>query len=104
MLILRAHAKVNLLLNVGSLRPNGYHTLRTVFQEIALSDTLRFKTAVGGIRLTVSGSALPTGPENLVVRALKLLQKTLGADSGMRVHLTKRIPVGAGLGGGSSDA
>jgi 4-diphosphocytidyl-2-C-methyl-D-erythritol kinase len=107
----KAPAKINLHLRVGARRTDGYHSIETVFQEISLHDTLRFETTPGPLELTISSSAkllrqarLSSGPDNLVIRALQLLRNRLGTKEGMRVHLTKRIPMGAGLGGGSSDA
>src|SRR5205814_5633905 len=104
-LVLRAQAKVNLFLKVGRKRKDGYHSLQTLFQEISLHDRLRFKLSPRPpIRLTISGKKLSSGKNNLVVRALHLLRERLCAKEGMDVHLTKKIPMGAGLGGGSSDA
>lgn len=101
---LNAHAKINLHLEVGARRKDGYHSLRTLFQEIELHDTLTFSPAPFGIRLTLSSSGLSTGPDNLVAKALTALQSELGIKTGVLVHLNKQIPIGAGLGGGSSDA
>ncbi len=105
-MILRAHAKVNLHLDIGPRRTDGYHDLETVFQEISLHDTLRFSAHPSEIILSLSrnASALPTTSDNLVVRALEMLRRKLRVKRGIRVHLTKEIPMGAGLGGGSSDA
>src|SRR5262249_35896363 len=105
-LVLRAHAKVNLHLAVGRRRADGYHNLKTIFQEISLRDTLRFTPADSeAISLTIQGnSALPSDDSNRVIRALDMLRRRLGVRRGLRVHLSKAIPTGAGLGGGSSDA
>jgi 4-diphosphocytidyl-2-C-methyl-D-erythritol kinase len=102
-LIRRAHAKINLHLDVGARRADGYHSLRTIFQEISLHDTLRFARAKNGISFTCFDPKL-AGADNLIVKALTLLCAELKTGAGARVHLTKRIPIGAGLGGGSSDA
>ncbi len=103
-----AFAKVNLCLQILGKRPDGYHELRTVFQTISLHDTLAVElTRASGIELSISGDAkLARAPfgENLVFRAIDALRRELRMRSGMRVHLTKRIPAGRGLGGGSSDA
>lgn len=104
MLSLKAYAKVNLHLHVGARRKNGYHSIETIFQEISLHDTLAFTPTDGPIALTVTPAGLPTGSDNLVVRALEMLRAKLKTKKGMSVHLEKNIPVGAGLGGGSSDA
>jgi 4-diphosphocytidyl-2-C-methyl-D-erythritol kinase len=103
-LTLHAHAKINLYLHVGPRRADGYHSIDTLFQEISLHDTLTFRLAPARISLRVTGGKLSAGPDNLVVRALEMLRQTLSVKAGMRVVLDKKIPMGAGLGGGSSDA
>jgi 4-diphosphocytidyl-2-C-methyl-D-erythritol kinase len=103
-LTVQAHAKINLHLDVGECRPDGYHELRTLFQEISLHDTLTFSPAEREITLSVTPAGLPTDSGNLVIQALTRLRKSLKIKKGMAVRLTKRIPVGAGLGGGSTDA
>jgi len=102
-LVLRASAKVNLVLEVLGKRPDGYHELSTVMQAVDLFDRLTVETA-GSITLETSEPGLPTDDRNLVVRAARLLRETAGVDAGARIVLDKRIPVAAGLGGGSSDA
>jgi 4-diphosphocytidyl-2-C-methyl-D-erythritol kinase len=103
-----AYAKVNLRLDVLGRRTDGYHELRTIFQAISLHDTLTLETTrVPGIDLRISGNsqlASEPGKDNLVYRALERLSGELGIRGGVRAVLTKRIPVGRGLGGGSSDA
>ena len=103
-----AFAKVNLRLDVLGRRSDGYHELRTVFQALTLHDTVRLERTSGNkIELKVLGNAaLAGGParENLVWRALAALRREIEAPGGLRVELHKRIPVGRGLGGGSSDA
>jgi 4-diphosphocytidyl-2-C-methyl-D-erythritol kinase len=103
-----AYAKVNLCLDVLGRRADGYHELRTIFQTITLHDTLELETSRDSrIRLSVIGnSALAGEPgrDNLVYRALDELRRELRLRQGVRAVLTKRIPVGRGLGGGSSDA
>lgn len=100
---LSAPAKLNLFLEVTGKRPDGYHELVTVMQEIALADTLEAEPA-GDFSLEVSGLEIPPGGENLVLKAAKRLAEVAGAREGAAFRLTKRIPAGAGLGGGSSDA
>jgi 4-diphosphocytidyl-2-C-methyl-D-erythritol kinase len=102
-LTLRAPAKVNLFLEVTARRPDGYHDLRTLLVAVSLFDALTFAPA-GSIRLSCTDPTLGTGPENLVVRAAEVLRRHAGTDAGAAIALTKRIPVAAGLGGGSSDA
>ena len=103
-LMLKAHAKINLHLDVGDRRRDGYHDLRTLFQEISLHDTLTFALDDSELHLDVTPAGVPSGPDNLVMRALYQLRAALKIEKGMRVKLEKRIPVGAGLGGGSADA
>lgn len=105
-LIIDACAKINLGLRVLGKRPDGYHEIETIFQSIDLHDTLTIEPAESAeIHLEISSAwALPQGPENLVYRAAELVRARFGIAYGVRVRLDKRIPVGAGLGGGSSDA
>jgi 4-diphosphocytidyl-2-C-methyl-D-erythritol kinase len=103
-----AYAKVNLRLDVLGRRADGYHELRTIFQAISLHDTLILESKrEPGIDLRIAGnSALAGEPgrDNLVYRALEELGRAMELRHGVRALLTKRIPVGRGLGGGSSDA
>jgi 4-diphosphocytidyl-2-C-methyl-D-erythritol kinase len=102
---LPAFAKINLCLHILGRRPDGYHELRTIFQSISLKDTLKLsRTSDSGITLETDDAALPTGPENLVYRAIEAISREVGFLDGVRAHLKKRIPVARGLGGGSSDA
>ena len=103
-LILEAHAKINLSLNVLYRRPDGYHQLDSVFQRLSLHDTLTLASAADGITLTSTNPELPLGPANLIYGAAALIQKEYGVDYGVSISLIKRIPVAAGLGGGSADA
>jgi 4-diphosphocytidyl-2-C-methyl-D-erythritol kinase len=103
-----AYAKVNLRLEVLGRRADGYHELRTIFQTISLHDILVVETKrEPGIDLRIAGNsqlADEPGRENLVYRAIEQLGREIGFQHGVRAVLTKRIPVGRGLGGGSSDA
>ena len=102
---LPAFAKINLHLHVLGRRPDGYHELRTIFQTISLHDTLELSISRRpGIALVVSDNSLPSGPENLVYRAIEAIRVETEFRGGVRAHLVKRIPVARGLGGGSSDA
>jgi len=99
----KAHAKANLFLRVLAREESGYHSLETLFTLLELADDLEVERIPEGIQLTVEGA--DTGPveQNLAYRgAQKVLQAT-GARFGVRMHLTKHVPVSAGLGGGSSD-
>ena len=98
-----APAKINLGLHALRRRPDGYHDIETVMVRIAWSDTIEAEPAER-ISITCSDPDLPVGPDNLCVKAAHALADGYGVDFGARLHLTKRIPVGAGLGGGSSDA
>jgi 4-diphosphocytidyl-2-C-methyl-D-erythritol kinase len=102
-----AFAKINLDLRVLARRPDGYHELRTTFQSIALADTLTFSHNTGSFRIVCSDPACPTDKSNLVWRAADLVWKAAGRrgrPKGVTVRLDKRVPMQAGLGGGSSDA
>jgi len=116
-IIVTARAKLNLGLAVGPRRPDGYHDLATVFQSISLADTLVVEPRRSGFTLEVrheEGAArgrtphsrdtsVPGGRDNLVLRAARLLRDRIGLEGGAHFRLVKRIPVRAGLGGGSAD-
>ena len=103
-----AFAKVNLRLDVLGKRPDGYHELRTIFQTISLHDTLRFRpTRKSGIQLAIVGNEQLSSEaveKNLVYRAVDALRSELKIRHGIELELTKKIPAGRGMGGGSSDA
>ena len=105
---LRLHppAKVNLVLKIFQRLPNGYHALWSLMQTIGVADdlTIRVTDAFEGIRLTCSDAALVAPAGNVVYRAAELVLRQSGASVGVALNLTKRVPVAAGLGGGSSDA
>lgn len=103
----RAHAKINLDLRVLGTRPDGFHELRTVFQAIALHDTLECLAADGPFAIECRTAGVPLDRTNLVWRAAEALWRALrrtGPVRGAIVRLEKRIPIQAGLGGGSADA
>jgi 4-diphosphocytidyl-2-C-methyl-D-erythritol kinase len=97
-------AKVNLYLRVVGRRPDGYHELVTVMQPLTLADVLTVILVGQDISLECDHPELPLGEENLVWRAARQFQAETGQKPGVRLTLRKRIPVAAGLGGGSSDA
>jgi 4-diphosphocytidyl-2-C-methyl-D-erythritol kinase len=99
----RCPAKVNLSLRVKGERPDGYHEIETVFQAIDLWDEIEGEQGEG-LSLTSDHPDLPTDGTNLVLRAADRLRRAAGVAGGARLHLKKLIPIGAGLGGGSSDA
>jgi 4-diphosphocytidyl-2-C-methyl-D-erythritol kinase len=102
---LRAHAKINLSLDVRGVRPDGYHELRTVFQSLALHDTLRFAEAAEGLAIACPDPGVPLDERNLVWKAAQLVWSAAGRRGVPcgRVRITKRIPTQGGLGGGSAD-
>jgi len=101
---LTAPAKINLSLEVRGKRPDGFHEIESLMVPISLADTLEIEPAEKGIVFTCSEPGLPTDGSNLVVRAATLFFKQHKIKAGIRIHLEKRVPHGAGLGGGSSDA
>lgn len=99
-----APAKLNLFLHVVGRRPDGYHLLQTQFCFIGLADTLHFKLRQDGvIRRVTEVSGVPEA-QDLCIRAARLLQEETGTPLGVEIGVEKRIPMGGGLGGGSSDA
>jgi 4-diphosphocytidyl-2-C-methyl-D-erythritol kinase len=105
-LVVAAPAKLNLFLEVLRKRPDGYHDLESLMVAVDLFDTLEVRAATSGIiSLDCDPPGLPTGPENLVVKAARVLRDRAGRpELGAAIRLTKRIPTQAGLAGGSSDA
>jgi 4-diphosphocytidyl-2-C-methyl-D-erythritol kinase len=108
-LTLAAPAKINLYLRVIGRRPDGYHLLDTLMQKVSLYDEIELLRRPEGIRLRCSGCGVPENRMNLVYRAAELLltenrERRGGSECGVEITLTKKIPVAAGLGGGSSDA
>jgi 4-diphosphocytidyl-2-C-methyl-D-erythritol kinase len=100
-----APAKINLFLEVLGKRSDGYHEIATLMLAICWYDTLIFKEeSAGHLTLTCNRPDLSVGPDNLVVRAARLLQAKSDGRRGTAIRLVKRIPLAAGLGGGSSDA
>lgn len=99
-----APAKLNLFLHVVGRRPDGYHQLQTVFRFIDRADRLRFEVRRDG-RIVLATPTPGVAPEaDLTVRAARLLQEATGCRQGADIHLEKNLPMGGGLGGGSSDA
>jgi 4-diphosphocytidyl-2-C-methyl-D-erythritol kinase len=96
--------KVNLLLNILGKRADGFHELETVMHPIDLCDVLVLERQGTGIRLTCSEPSLPTDARNLVYRAAAAFLEAAKSTEGLRLHLEKRIPLAAGLGGGSGNA
>jgi 4-diphosphocytidyl-2-C-methyl-D-erythritol kinase len=103
-MVFNAYAKINLFLEVIAKRDDGYHDLVTILQTISLHDQIELSPQTDIITLTSNNQTLPTGDRNLAYRAARLLKEKTGIKQGVSINLTKNIPVGAGLGGGSSDA
>jgi len=104
---LESFAKVNRTLRVLGKRADGYHEIDTIFQTVDLSDRMDFlegEDAGGEVTLTIEGADLPADDSNLILRAAAALANRTGARRGVRIHLSKKIPIGGGLGGGSSNA
>ncbi|HTO92992.1 MAG TPA: 4-(cytidine 5'-diphospho)-2-C-methyl-D-erythritol kinase [Bacteroidota bacterium] len=101
--VIRAHAKINLGLLVTGKRSDGYHDIATVFHRIALADRITLSPAAG-ITVRSTGNSAPSGETNICHQAARLVAEELGERRGVLVDIVKTIPVGAGLGGGSSDA
>jgi len=102
-----APAKINLYLHILGRRPDGFHELETLMAPISLGDTLDIDLiadATGGIEFTCSDPALSDAKDNLATKAARLFLEEFKLTTGVRIHLEKAVPVGAGLGGGSSDA
>jgi len=100
----RSFAKINLDLRVLNKRPDGYHELRTIFQTVSLADTLEIEYARSGSLSRIDIKSNLNIPDNLIVRAADSVLKATGATGRVGFVLTKRIPLGGGLGGGSSNA
>jgi 4-diphosphocytidyl-2-C-methyl-D-erythritol kinase len=103
MLTLLAPAKINLALNVISKRADGYHEVDMIMQTIALADQLSFVNH-HRIELSCTNQRLPLDSDNLVWKAVSLLKEETRYPGGVKIHLTKNIPIAAGLAGGSADA
>jgi 4-diphosphocytidyl-2-C-methyl-D-erythritol kinase len=103
---IRAHAKVNLTLEALQKRSDGYHDIETVFQAISLSDRLTFRAVeTSGVELVSEDPKMPKDQSNLIVKAANAFFEASGINPfGIEVNVVKRIPMEAGLGGGSSDA
>lgn len=101
----RAYAKINIGLDVLRRRPDGYHEVKMIMQTVDIYDDLFLeKTSEPGIRLQTDSEELPTNRDNLIYRAAALLMEDKKMTEGVKITLTKRIPIAAGMAGGSSDA
>ena len=104
MITVEGNAKINLTLDILGKRPDGYHEVAMVMQSIGLHDTLTLSKIPSGIELTLDVPGLEADERNLAWRAARLLLDGEGVKGGVRIALTKRIPIAAGLAGGSADA
>lgn len=103
-LLILSPAKINLFLLVTGKRPDGYHNLFSLMCRVSLYDEVLLRPSPGAISLWCSDPSLPVDETNLAVRAAKCFFGVVGARDGCEIRLTKRIPIAAGLGGGSSNA
>ncbi len=99
----KAFAKINLFLDVIGKRENGYHELDSIFQSVSLYDEVELELCESGITVTCDKQEL-SGEDNIVYKACELFFGAVGYRNGVRVHITKNIPVAAGMAGGSADA
>ncbi|KPK88418.1 MAG: hypothetical protein AMJ94_15175 [Deltaproteobacteria bacterium SM23_61] len=97
-------AKINLHLEVLEKRPDGYHEVQTLLKRVDLSDEMEVHPGGQGIRLILEGEEVPPGMENLACRAASIFCRETGIPEDLEIRIRKRIPVAAGLGGGSSNA
>ena len=104
MITIQANAKINLTLDILGKRPDGYHEVAMVMQSVGLFDTVRLEKTAGGIELLLDVPGLEADARNLAWRAAQLMLDTYDIQGGVRIELTKRIPIAAGLAGGSADA
>jgi 4-diphosphocytidyl-2-C-methyl-D-erythritol kinase len=100
----KSFCKVNLLLNILGKRPDGFHELETVMQPVNFCDELAFERGGNGIQFSCSEKSLPTDSKNLVFRAADNFLAVAKISDGIKIHLEKKIPLAAGLGGGSGNA
>jgi 4-diphosphocytidyl-2-C-methyl-D-erythritol kinase len=100
----KAPAKINLALDVLSKRPDGYHDVAMIMQTVALYDTISVRSGFEGIKLTSDSSKIPVDDTNIAYKAAHYLSTKYNVKRGAHIHIEKRIPVAAGLAGGSTDA
>lgn len=103
-MLVKAFAKINLSLDIVGKREDGYHLLEMVMQNVELHDDIIIEQIEEGIMLTCNKAYVPVDERNIAYKAAKLLMDTKGIRKGVRIDITKRIPVAAGLAGGSADA
>jgi 4-diphosphocytidyl-2-C-methyl-D-erythritol kinase len=101
---IKAHAKINISLDVVGKRQDGYHLLRMIMQNIELYDLINVEQGITGINITCNKSYIPTDERNLANKAARLFMDTYNIIGGVNISIRKNIPVAAGLAGGSTDA
>jgi 4-diphosphocytidyl-2-C-methyl-D-erythritol kinase len=101
---IQSYAKINWTLDVLFRREDGYHELRTIYQTVSLHDELRISETSGAIEIACEDPRVPCDETNLAFKAALMLREVTGTSKGARIEIEKRIPVAAGLGGGSSNA
>jgi 4-diphosphocytidyl-2-C-methyl-D-erythritol kinase len=99
-----SYAKINLGLYIKGKREDGFHSIESIFQTISLKDSLYFKLEGKEISITFDNPKLPEGPSNIIYKAASLFKDKKGKNLGVKIKVEKKIPIGAGLGGGSSNA
>lgn len=104
MISLEAHAKINLSLDVLGKRDDGYHTLQMIMQTIQLHDTISVYEIPAGVEIICEAPFVPNNSSNIAYKAAELILQQYGIKSGVRIEIVKKIPVAAGLAGGSTDA
>src|SRR5438105_5262781 len=103
-LSIKSYAKINWTLDVLFKREDGYHELRTIYQTVSLHDTLQLTATTGAIEIQCDDERVPLDESNLAHKAATQLRAVARVTAGARIAISKRIPVAAGLGGGSSNA
>jgi len=104
-MLIKANAKINLALDVLGERPNGYHDVKMIMQSVDLYDELNIeKTGDSSIIITCENNELECNESNLIYKAAKRIMEYVGREDGVRIELTKNIPIAAGMAGGSTDA
>jgi 4-diphosphocytidyl-2-C-methyl-D-erythritol kinase len=102
--LINSFAKINLFLDVVCKRDDEYHNIETILQTISLSDMIEIELTSGGVEISCDNPAIPTDENNLAYRAFLSLKDALNYEGGVKIGLKKNIPIGSGLGGGSSNA
>lgn len=103
-LALTANAKLNLYLDITGTRGDGYHLIETVMQSVSLSDIVTIETGRTDVSVSCSDPLIPDGEDNICHKAALVYLRAVGSDEGAEIRVEKRIPSGAGMGGGSADA